>query len=286
MFPTVLFNNPWSSWHSPNEDTQTIPEYDLFDDDMTSTDMTSTHNLGNCTNDTATPTQSQLDTLPPTAHAQVNAPASVPLSDLGLEHDLDVWQLHALSHPNTSEPECLSTPNVSASKCMELDTPMDLGTSTKGSDVLASKCRYEEVDFSQSLSQGLYEKEEVIQKLQKRIQEQGWQNDVVTGLQSLLKERESELSGLREAFDFNELQNQFESNMQSQIDKLQTTRMAEIETHVQEEVSRLSSMLQADKERELANIKQHYAQLKKPVSYLCVWDGLRLLKVLLITHSS
>ncbi|KAI6124121.1 hypothetical protein EV401DRAFT_2069071 [Pisolithus croceorrhizus] len=40
--------------------------------------------------------------------------------------------------------------------------------------------------------------------------------------------------------------------------------MAEIETHVQDEVTRLSSMLQAQKERELANIEQHYARLKKP----------------------
>ncbi|KAI6094496.1 hypothetical protein EDD16DRAFT_1721629 [Pisolithus croceorrhizus] len=38
--------------------------------------------------------------------------------------------------------------------------------------------------------------------------------------------------------------------------------MAEIETHVQDEVTRLSSMLQAQKERELANIEQHYARLK------------------------
>ncbi|KAI6094165.1 hypothetical protein EV401DRAFT_2084644 [Pisolithus croceorrhizus] len=40
--------------------------------------------------------------------------------------------------------------------------------------------------------------------------------------------------------------------------------MAEIDTHVQEEVTKLSSTLQAEKERELANIKQHYAWLRKP----------------------
>ncbi|KAI6112802.1 hypothetical protein F5141DRAFT_1063147 [Pisolithus sp. B1] len=39
--------------------------------------------------------------------------------------------------------------------------------------------------------------------------------------------------------------------------------MAEIDTHVREEVTRLSSMLQAEKERELANIEQHYARLKR-----------------------
>ncbi|KAI6103699.1 hypothetical protein EDD16DRAFT_1525035 [Pisolithus croceorrhizus] len=40
--------------------------------------------------------------------------------------------------------------------------------------------------------------------------------------------------------------------------------MAEIDTHVQEEVTQLSSTLQAEKERELANIEQHYAWLRKP----------------------
>ncbi|KAI5987135.1 hypothetical protein EDC04DRAFT_2913111 [Pisolithus marmoratus] len=105
-------------------------------------------------------------------------------------------------------------------------------------------------------------------------------HDVVAGLQSLLKQRESELLELHKALDqiqsgqertaqqyekqFDELRMQFEFNMQSQIDKLQVTRMTEIETCVQEEVTRLRSMLQAEKERELANIKQHYVRLKKP----------------------
>ncbi|KAI6009164.1 hypothetical protein EDC04DRAFT_2610713 [Pisolithus marmoratus] len=40
--------------------------------------------------------------------------------------------------------------------------------------------------------------------------------------------------------------------------------MTEIETRVQEEVTRLHSTLQAEKERELANIEQRYVRLKKP----------------------
>ncbi|KAI6013658.1 hypothetical protein PISMIDRAFT_19407 [Pisolithus microcarpus 441] len=283
MFPGGLFNNPWHSWRSPNhlEDTQTIPEYDLFDNDMTSTP-----GPGNHSNGTTTPTQSQLDTLSPAAHAQPNAPASVAPSDPESEYDLNVWKLHAPSHHSTPEPEHLSTLNASTGKRAEPDTPMDLGTSTKSDVVplLTSKCRYEEVDFSRSLRQGLYEKEEVIQKLRKRIREQGRQNDAVTSLQSLLNEQERELSGLREAFgqtqsgqeqtarqyemQLNELRKQFESSMQSHIDQLQTTRMAEIETRVQEEVTRLSSTLQAEKERELANIEQRYAQLKKSEKHL------------------
>ncbi|KAI6095223.1 hypothetical protein EV401DRAFT_1896108 [Pisolithus croceorrhizus] len=246
MFPGRLFNNPWHSWHSTNqlEDTQTIPEYDLFDDDMTSTRNPCNHSSG-----TTTPTQSQLDTLPHTTSAQLSAPAPVAPSDPESEYDLNVWRLHAPSHHNTPEPEHFSSPNVSTSKRMEPDTPMDLGIPTESSAVplLTSKCHYEEVDFSQSLRRGLYEKEEVIQKLRKRIWEQGW---------SLVKERERELSALHEAFS---------SSMQSHIDKLQTTRMAEIETRVQDEVTRLSSTLQAQKERELANIEQCYAWLKKPM---------------------
>ncbi|KAI6131109.1 hypothetical protein EDD16DRAFT_1700529 [Pisolithus croceorrhizus] len=230
MFPGGLFNNPWHSWRSTNqlEDTQTIPEYDLFDDDMTSTSNPCNHSGG-----TTTPTQSQLDTLPRATSAQPSTPAPVAPSDPESEYDLNVWRLHAPSHHNTPEPEHFSSPN-----------------------------------------------EEVIQKLQKRIQEQGRQNDVVTSLQSLVKERERELSALHEAFSqiqsgqeqtaqqyekqLNELHKQFESSMQSHIDKLQTTRMAEIKTRVQDEVTRLSSMLQAQKERELANIEQRYARLKKP----------------------
>ncbi|KAI6098113.1 hypothetical protein F5141DRAFT_1219714 [Pisolithus sp. B1] len=257
MFPGGLFNNPWHSWRSTNqlEDTQTIPEYDLFDDDMTSAS-----NPCNRSGGTTTPTQSQLDTLPRATSAQPSAPAPVAPSDPESEYDLNVWRLHAPSHHNTLEPEHFSSPNA---------VPL-----------LTSKCRYEEVDFSQSLRRGLYEKEEVIQKPRKRIWEQGWQNDVVTSLQSLVKERERELSALHEAFSqiqsgqertaqqyekqLNELHKQFESSMQSHIDKLQTTRMAEIETCVQDEVTRLSSTLQAQKERELANIEQRYAWLKKP----------------------
>ncbi|KAI6108316.1 hypothetical protein F5141DRAFT_1064500 [Pisolithus sp. B1] len=273
MFPGGLFNNPWHSWRSTNqlEDTQTIPEYDLFDDDMTSTS-----NPCNRSGGTTTPTQSQLDTLPHATSAQPSAPAPVAPSDPESEYDLNVWRLHAPSHHNTPEPEHFSSPNA---------VPL-----------LTSKCRYKEVDFSQSLRRGLYEKEEVIQKLRKRIREQGWvcllikdtfsatdnnkQNDAVTSLQSLVKERERELSALHEAFSIqsgqeqtaqqyekqlNELCKQFESSMQSHIDKLQTTRMAEIETRVQDEVTRLSSTLQAQKERELANIEQRYARLKKPM---------------------
>ncbi|KAI6095113.1 hypothetical protein F5141DRAFT_1068676 [Pisolithus sp. B1] len=119
----------------------------------------------------------------------------------------------------------------------------------------SSKCHYEEVDFSRSLRQGLYEKEEIINKLRKKVQQQGKPNDTVTSLQSDLKQKESELLGLHQALDL---------NMRSQFDSLQATRMAEIDTHVREEVTKLSSTLQVEKERELANIEQRYARFRKP----------------------
>ncbi|KAI6111448.1 hypothetical protein F5141DRAFT_1214970 [Pisolithus sp. B1] len=141
----------------------------------------------------------------------------------------------------------------------------------------------------------LYGKEEIINKLQRQVQQQGKQNDTVTCLQSDLKQRESKLLGLHQVLDvtlqcvpspfpltseqqvqrgqeqsvqqyemqFEELWKQFKLSMQSQLDSLQATKMAEIDTCVQEEVTRVSSMLQAEKERELANIEQRYARLKR-----------------------
>ncbi|KAI6099931.1 hypothetical protein EV401DRAFT_1894735 [Pisolithus croceorrhizus] len=208
MFPGGLFNNPWHSWRSTNqlEDTQTIPKYDLFDDDMTSTS-----NPCNRSGGTTTPTQSQLDTLPRATSAQPSAPAPVAPSDPESEYNLNVWRLHAPSHHNTPEPEHFSSPNG----CMRR------------------------------------------RRSSKNFEREYGSRD---GLQSLVKERERELSVLHEAFSIqsgqertaqqyekqlNELRKQFESSMQSHIDKLQTTRMAGIETRVQDEVTRLSSMLQA-----------------------------------------
>ncbi|KAI5984007.1 hypothetical protein EDC04DRAFT_2615937 [Pisolithus marmoratus] len=149
---------------------------------------------------------------------------------LASEHDVDVWRLGVPSHHGTSEPEYMST-SAGTSKCVQRDIPMNPGT--EGGVVLlqSSKCRFREADFSRSLRRGLYEKEEALNKLRKQAGRQG------------------------------------RFNMQSQIDKLQVTRMTEIETRVQEEVTRLRSTLQAEKERELANIEQRYARLKKPAPF-------------------
>ncbi|KAI6006163.1 hypothetical protein EDC04DRAFT_2611546 [Pisolithus marmoratus] len=232
MLSNTLFSNPWQLWCSPKqvEDAQTIHEANLFDDDMSSIS-----NPGNHLNDAIAPTESQMDIVPPATYAQPGVP----------------------SHHGTLEPDYMST-SAGTSKHVQQDIPMNLGTEGSVCVVLSqsSKCHFWEADFSWSLQQGLYEKEEALNKLCKQ------KNDAVAGLQSLLKQREKQQiqSGQEQTAwqyekQFDELQMQFEFNMQSQIDKLQVTRMTEIKTHVQEE---------AEKERELTNIEQCYMQLKKP----------------------
>ncbi|KAI6100502.1 hypothetical protein F5141DRAFT_1218494 [Pisolithus sp. B1] len=211
MFHSGLFNNPWHSWCSPNqlEDIQTVCQNDLFDDDMSSTSDPADHNTSTAA---VTQPQTQMDTSSSSAHTQGPALA------------------------------------LASFICSNLT-------------LYAAK---------------LYEKEEIINKLRKKVWQQGKPNNTVTSLQSDLKQKESELLGLQQALDvtllcmplafpltseqqiqrgqeqttqqyemqFEELQRQFELNMQSQFNSLQATRMAEIDTHVQEEVTKLSSTLQ------------------------------------------
>ncbi|KAI6096459.1 hypothetical protein F5141DRAFT_1067702 [Pisolithus sp. B1] len=308
MFPGGLFNNPWHSWHSPNQldDVQTVCQSDLFDDDMSSAGDPADHNTSTAA---LTGPLTRMDSSSSSAHAQAPARASpsfirsnptphaagqheapesehqVNVWSLGdpshritpeaLELERDVWRLSAPSHRNNPSPEQVSISHVATRKWVEPDTPMDPAEATVV-PLPASKCRYEEVDFSRSLRQGLYEKEEIINKLQKKVRQQGKPNDTVTSLQSDLKQKESELLGLHQIqrgqeqtirqyeTQFEELRRQFKLNMRSQFDSLQATRMAEIDTHVREEVTKLSSTLQAEKERELANIEQRYARFRKP----------------------
>ncbi|KAF9220084.1 hypothetical protein BS17DRAFT_769621 [Gyrodon lividus] len=51
--------------------------------------------------------------------------------------------------------------------------------------------------------------------------------------------------------------------MQSQMERLQTSRTADILACIQAKVERLQAVMQAEKERELANIEQHYSHFKK-----------------------
>ncbi|KAI6013880.1 hypothetical protein EDC04DRAFT_2609122 [Pisolithus marmoratus] len=165
MLSNTLFSNPWQSWHLPKqvEDAQTICEANLFDDDMSSIS-----NPGNHSNNAITPTESQMDIVPPAAYAQPGVP----------------------SHHGTSEPEYMST-SAGTSKCVQQDIPMNPGTEGSVHVVLLQSSKW------------LYEKEEALNKLHKQAGQQGWEHDVVAGLQSLLKQREKkerELANIKQCY--------------------------------------------------------------------------------------
>ncbi|KAI5981630.1 hypothetical protein EDD15DRAFT_2203736 [Pisolithus albus] len=197
MFPNKLFNNPWHSWRSPSqlEDVQTVRQTDLFDDEMSSTGDPTGH-----TSSTAALTQSQVGISSSSAQAQAYASNSTlhaagqhevlepechvnvwKIRDPSVrdtpeapESECDVWRLCIPSRHNSSEPR----PSVShayTGKRTEPDTPMEPGSSVEGrvAPLTASKCRYEEVDFSRSLRQELYGKEEIINKLRRQVRQQG-----------------------------------------------------------------------------------------------------------------
>ncbi|KAI6125885.1 hypothetical protein EDD16DRAFT_1703002 [Pisolithus croceorrhizus] len=210
MFPGGLFNNPWHSWCSPNqlEDVQTVHQSDLFDDDMSSASDPADHNTSTAI---LTEPPTRMDSSSSSAHHeapelehQVNVwslgDPSHRITPEALESERNVWRLSAPSHHNHPSPEQVSISHVATRKQVEPDTPMDPAEAT-----ISSKCRYEEVDFSRSLQQGLYEKEEIINKLRKKVWQQGKPNNTVTSLQSNLKQKESELLGLHQALDDNGL---------------------------------------------------------------------------------
>ncbi|KAI6097057.1 hypothetical protein F5141DRAFT_1067340 [Pisolithus sp. B1] len=256
MFHGGLFNNPWHSWHSPNqEDVQMVRQNNLFDDDMSSTSDPTDHLTS-----TAALTQPQMDTSSSSAHAQAQAqaPTSVIPSNLTLhaagqhealesEQQVNVWNLCDPSHH--MKPEQMPTSHAATGKWVEPDTPLDLVPSAEATICVvplpASKCCYEEE---------LYEKEEIINKLQKKVQQQGKQNDSVTSLQFNLKQKESKLLGLHQALDVTLAS----SEQQIQKGKEQTIQQYEMQ------FEELRKQFEAEKEKELANIEQRYAQLRRP----------------------
>ncbi|KAI6160490.1 hypothetical protein EDD17DRAFT_1760860 [Pisolithus thermaeus] len=60
-----------------------------------------------------------------------------------------------------------------------------------------------------------------------------------------------------------EFQRQLELKLQSQMEKMLTTRAANLETCVQEEVTRLRESLQVEKEREMVKLKQEVMRLRE-----------------------
>ncbi|KIK20125.1 hypothetical protein PISMIDRAFT_24250 [Pisolithus microcarpus 441] len=211
MFPNALFNNPWHSWHSPNhlEDAQTISKNNLFNEDMMPTCNPGDHTIG-----TTTLAQSQLNPFPPAAHAQADPLTSVVPPDsmvyaaswhmvMESECDIDVQKLHVLSQHNTLEPEHMSTSNASTSKHMEPDTPTNLGTSIEGN------CYMRRRRLSTNFKGGYGNKDSK-------------QNNVVSDLQSVLKQRENELLGLCEALQqVQSVQEQTAQQYETQLEELQ-----------------------------------------------------------------
>lgn len=60
-----------------------------------------------------------------------------------------------------------------------------------------------------------------------------------------------------------EFQRRLELELQSQMEKMSTSRAANLEAHVQEEVTRLRESLQAEKEREMAKLEQEVTRLRE-----------------------
>ncbi|KAI6022104.1 hypothetical protein EDC04DRAFT_2900903 [Pisolithus marmoratus] len=300
-------SNPWHSWHSPCqvENIQTLSEDNLFDNDMTSISNSGDHidgatpaqsqldtlpPIANASLDAPTPVAHvQLDALASVAHAQPDALASVTHVQLDASTSVTHVQLEAptsvtpsdlmidaagqhkvlqLEHNNvwwTPEPEYI--PNVDTSRPAELKTPMDLGetalsTSKRPMDshlapankkpilaMASDKCCYDEVDYSLSLCKELYVKEGELSA----------KEDLIDQLRMKLQKKNVQLDGFH---------HQLELSMHTEVDRLQANQTAEMEGHIQEEITRLKELLQAEKERELANIKQHHSHSWKLVCNL------------------
>ncbi|KAI6038371.1 hypothetical protein EDC04DRAFT_2603972 [Pisolithus marmoratus] len=250
----------------------------------------------------ASVTHVQPDASTSVTHAQLEALTSVTPSDLmidaagqhkGLqpEHD-NVWW--------TLEPEYI--PNVDTSRPVELETPMDLGetapsTSKRPMDshltpankkpilaVASDKCHHDEVDYSLSLHKELYAKEgelsakeDLIDQLRMKLQKKNVQvnQEFQEALQQYYGELLDQASQSQEHTKAQEAAtqqyttqldgfcHQLELSMHTEVDRLQANQTAEMEGRIQEEITRLKESLQAEKERELANIEQHHSHSQK-----------------------
>ncbi|KAI5992058.1 hypothetical protein EDC04DRAFT_2613708 [Pisolithus marmoratus] len=224
----------------------------------------------------------QLDASTSVTHVQLEAPTSVTPSDLmidaagqhkvlQLEHD-NVWW--------TPEPEYI--PNVDTNRPAEPETPMDLGeiapsTSKRPMDlhlapankkpilaVASDKCHHDEVDYSLSLHKELYAKEgelsakeDLIDQLRMELQKKNVQS------QSQEHTKAQEAAAQRYTAQLDGFCHQLKLSMHTEVDRLQANWTAEMEGCIQEEITRLKELLQAEKEQELANIEQHHSCSQK-----------------------
>ncbi|KAI6117063.1 hypothetical protein EDD16DRAFT_1896224 [Pisolithus croceorrhizus] len=116
------------------------------------------------------------------------------------------------------------------------------------------------------------------------------QKDALGEMETVLQKRETELTSLRTELEthakecaahqeqlyneqrlatqrnhsqLEEFQRRLELELQSQMEKMSTSRAANLEAHVQEEVTRLRESLQAEKEREMAKLEQEVTRLRE-----------------------
>ncbi|KAI5986731.1 hypothetical protein EDC04DRAFT_2913210 [Pisolithus marmoratus] len=232
----------------------------------------------------ASVTHVQPDASTSVTHGQPEAPTSVtpsnPMIDaagqhkvLQPEHD-NVWW--------TLEPEYI--PNVDTSRPAELETPMDLGetapsTSKRPTDshlapankkpilaVASDKCHHDEVDYSLSLCKELMKLQKKNVQVNQEFQEALWQYygellDQASQSQEHMKAQEAATQ--RYTTQLDGFRHQLELSICTEVDRLQANRTAKMEGRIQEEITRLKESLQAEKEQELANIKQHHSHSQK-----------------------
>ncbi|KAI6131124.1 hypothetical protein EDD16DRAFT_1792969 [Pisolithus croceorrhizus] len=74
---------------------------------------------------------------------------------------------------------------------------------------------------------------------------------------------EQRLATQRNHSQLEEFQRRLELELQSQMEKMSTSRAANLEARVQEEVTRLRESLQAEKEREMAKLEQEVTRLRE-----------------------
>ncbi|KAG6369243.1 hypothetical protein JVT61DRAFT_15570 [Boletus reticuloceps] len=146
----------------------------------------------------------------------------------------------------------------------------------------ATKCRYREVDYSQSLRETLHEKDLQNTDLKTLLQDRQHE---VTALHNSLKaqvqehyafvtqmQQDRELANQKQEEELREIKQQLEDNMRAQMDNLleassykltnalrqRDHQMGEMEQRLQSELDKRTTQMMADKERELANMEQRY----------------------------
>ncbi|KAI5986290.1 hypothetical protein EDC04DRAFT_2999462 [Pisolithus marmoratus] len=165
--------------------------------------------------------------------------------------------------------------------------------------VASDKCSHDEVDYSLSLRKELYAKEgelsakeDLVNRLRMKLRKKNVQvnqefqealrryygelldqavqamrqdsHNEKQALEQLLTQRNNELNSLRGVLELDGFHHQLELSMRTEVDRLQANWTAEMEGCIQEEITRLKESLQAEKERELANIEQHHSRSRKP----------------------